>query len=680
MIKNLKYKIDFMIGGSRSNEAEFNSGSTMITGKNGRGKSLNLEMIAYALFGSVALRGQADDYKRIKLELGIEIRGVPYTIKRTKSSSEVLSDKGEQLVKGNKPVNDWCVRTLGFSYDVFRISHWCAQGDIQALANMKPTERKKMVDSVAGLTQMDNLIDSVATTISSCKKGIASAMEYIKEPTKPSKPELEDEASLNANLEDAEKHQKLLMAEKYRIESWVEPPEPRKPIPVGELQLPHSPVPMEPQLISVPEFTIPEAFHGYDLDDTYRQLKERVEAYDLADNEFNNLCSQLSMVPKQIVDLGTQPLNLEAIRERNNLIEKAIQKKNLLSQGDTLCTNCNTRHPIANEALLKYQDIDIALADEMPFMQSSVSQHQNYLDLLSRRNTVEGKLEGMAKTKELLVSFGQLIEKRTARDAAIAQNEATIKTTQQANAHAEMQYQETVKFAKANHEKQCAQYDQQVIEYQAELKRVSDLVSEFNKSHAMWDEHGIDELNNTNETIEAIREQKTQWVVYNSQLTRYEADVVSYKQALKNVEGEKQILANNQRAKEALVEIKARVKSYVVPSLNSVASYLINEMTGGEYSSLVVSEDFEVSVDGQPLRTLSGSGKDIANLAIRIGLGRILTHSVLPVMMFDEIDAAMDDERAEYTWQCIQKVTSKIGQVLQVSHKNLKAEHTIVVA
>lgn len=679
MIKKLKYKIDFSVGTSRSNEAEFEKGSTMITGKNGRGKSLNLEMIAFALFGSTALRGQAEDYGRIKLELKLEIRGEAFTIKRTKTNSEVLNSKDELIVKGNKPVNEWTVRTLGFNYDVFRISHWCAQGDIQALADMKPTERKKMVDSVAGLTQMDALIDNVSATISTCKKGIATAEEYVTKPTKPTKPDITSEEKIDAAIAEVEKDQQELMATKYQIESWVEPKEPRAPVPVGELTLPEEPVPLEPKLIPVPDFTIPEAFQGYDLDDTHKQLNERVIAYDKANQEYNAICSQIAMVPKEITDLGTAPLDLEAIKARNNLIEQAKQKKSLLDQGDTLCTNCDTRHPIANEALLKYQNIDIAFANEAPFMMGTVNQHQNYLQLIARRNEVNQKLDGMERTKELLVDFGELIEARNAQSNALAQNENAITSTKELNERTIGHYRDAVAFAKRNHEQQLQTYDTQLAEYRAEIKKVNEVISKFNTEQAMWEEHGLDELRYANEQLETLRGQKTQWAIYQSTLSRYESDLASYKQAKANIQGEKDILENNQRAKDALVEIKTRVKSYVIPSLNSVASYLINEMTGGEHTNLVVNENFEVTVDNQPLRTLSGSGKDIANLAIRIALGRILTHSVLPVMMFDEIDAAMDDERANYTWQCIQKVTPKIGQVLQVSHKNLPAQHTIEV-
>src|SRR6266481_4565515 len=81
--------------------------------------------------------------------------------------------------------------------------------------------------------------------------------------------------------------------------------------------------------------------------------------------------------------------------------------------------------------------------------------------------------------------------------------------------------------------------------------------------------------------------------------------------------------------------------------------------------------------DGQPLDTLSGSGKAVANLAIRIGLGQALTNNVMSLFMADEIDAAIDDERATSTGECLQNPTKVIKQILLVSHKTPDADHYI---
>ena len=128
------------------------------------------------------------------------------------------------------------------------------------------------------------------------------------------------------------------------------------------------------------------------------------------------------------------------------------------------------------------------------------------------------------------------------------------------------------------------------------------------------------------------------------------------------------------RAVKALRKLRLRVKEYLVPSLSRVASKLLASMTGGKRVDIDIDEEFNILVDGQSLNTLSGSGKAAANLAIRIGLGQVLTNKVFSVFMADEIDASMDEDRAGFTAECLRSLTQHIGQIVQVSHKHVDAD------
>src|SRR3546814_7738428 len=87
-----------------------------------------------------------------------------------------------------------------------------------------------------------------------------------------------------------------------------------------------------------------------------------------------------------------------------------------------------------------------------------------------------------------------------------------------------------------------------------------------------------------------------------------------------------------------------------------------------------------IMVDGQDIATLSGAGATVANLAIRIGLGRVLVSRIFPVFIGDEIDSDMDAERAEATAVALSSLTDQLEQVLIVTHKQFEharsEEHT----
>jgi exonuclease SbcC len=100
-------------------------------------------------------------------------------------------------------------------------------------------------------------------------------------------------------------------------------------------------------------------------------------------------------------------------------------------------------------------------------------------------------------------------------------------------------------------------------------------------------------------------------------------------------------------------------------------------MTDGERRHVDVDHDFNITVDGQPLQTLSGSGKSVVNLALRIGLGQVLTSKVLPIFMGDEIDKDMDQVRASSTHNTFQSLREYLTQIILVTHKEVEADQVI---
>jgi DNA repair protein SbcC/Rad50 len=101
------------------------------------------------------------------------------------------------------------------------------------------------------------------------------------------------------------------------------------------------------------------------------------------------------------------------------------------------------------------------------------------------------------------------------------------------------------------------------------------------------------------------------------------------------------------KVKDAMTILRGLVKQHFIPSLNRVASHLITGMTGGQRQSIVVDEDFDVTVDGQALDTLSGS------------------------------DASLDQNRAENCATTLQAVKSWLSQVILISHKSMPADYCI---
>lgn len=719
MFKSLEYSLEFSNGQTRKFKGELQSGSTMITGRNGRGKSLILEMFSFLLFGAKALRGVASDYKKMDVVGVISIRGTDYRISRTKSKAEIQLMDGTPIVTTTKPVNDHIEQLLGYGYDVFRISNWCAQGDIQALANMKPTERKAMIDNVAGLTQLDGLLDFVKAEVKLLKTSVTSVENAITKPLAPTAPDM-DEQQIKDEL-DLKKIQidqlNSLINEYNTLRVLQPPPEPAPFMPKAKPEAPVAlELPVKPEDLPAPVLNVTEPVKPSILEQaSATEILERCTAirteiqtlqrnYSTASDNYQ---AQLRKLPNaESLVAQVQGTNTDYWQTQNQAWQNKLNYENLLAQGNVNCPNCGHTHPLASDALKGFdvstfpqvQPLSIATVHAVfVLIENEKTANYHFKALEDKFGNVDAQEQSLRNIQTTEATVRQYMQALTTYEQAFAQYNRDLENYQTRNLERqqawEREYQSVVArnnerndawlaSCRANEDLNSAmqdQYDQAKAKYQQDLEA-------FNVASARKTELGqkmpdyLDEQAYLNSQLESLQQMQVNWQVYHRLYQTYTDMLNSYNLAMSRVDGERAQIEDLNKAQAALVDLKARVKTYIIPSLNKVASYLLSEMTGGEHHSILVDEDFEVYVDKQPLRTMSGSGKDIANLAIRIGLGRILTHKVLGVMMLDEIDQGMDEVRAAYTWECLEKITPQIGQVLQVSHKELKAENRLVVS
>ena len=157
MLTKLSYSVTFpTTGRTLAGEFEFKPGFGLITGANEQGKSLIIEVVRWCLFGSSALRGKAEDYKTLKATLQFSARDQSYVVDRTFTTAKLMQGDAV-LCSGTAPVNKHIPALLGFGLDVFDVACAANQGDIERLGNLRPAERKRMVDTVIGLDRLEEV-------------------------------------------------------------------------------------------------------------------------------------------------------------------------------------------------------------------------------------------------------------------------------------------------------------------------------------------------------------------------------------------------------------------------------------------------------------------------------------------------------------------------------------------
>ncbi|MEN7527944.1 SMC family ATPase [Cupriavidus sp. DL-D2] len=649
----------------------FQDGQSAIVGPNESGKSMVLEMIRFALWGTAALRGEAADYKTLKVDLDFAVKGVGYTIHRS-TSKATLGREGVEIATGTKPVNQKIREIFGYDMSVFDVANACLQGKAEELGDMKPAQRKAMVDQTIGLHVLDDIAKVLSEEGLSLRRQADTIESMLREPVAPEAPaNYRPAADLKALVEElqAQATERSQLAGFLSVK--VDPPVAPAACAVTE---------------SVPELEAIQAKRKELADAATMLVGQRdLAARELAGLSFTSftaeqldamaqahetlaLNGQLMAQVKALKCADYTKDELDAMERQFHDAEAWGGKKRLLAKGEHTCPKCDHHWPVAEE--LEHPDLKAVVETEYPKL--TLRQIQEQRALLGNKERRNALYEQMKEVQTPTMTLQEITRHRGFLGNQ-ERKEKLEKDVNELNGHVlvlrgrleQMPDREADLRARLHYDLLAAEYDRALPKYEGHVAERAVKQKRF------------DELEGCNARLSHFRSELEASMRYEQALGRFQQDLSSYTldmQKLTDLRAQAEDLA---KARTAVMEAKVEVKSHLTPSLNKVSSLLLNQMTGGVRNTIEIDEDFNINVDGQALHKLSGSGKAVANLAIRIGLGQVLTNRVFSVFMGDEVDAAMDDNRAEYTAECLRRLTSTIKQVVIVTHKKPVADQII---
>lgn len=688
MLHNLNIDVMFATGKAAGRpfvgSCDFKEGMTGIFGDNEAGKSLRFEMVRFALFGSKALRGSTSDFKKLNVSLKFEVKGNVYVVSRT--LKEALLMRGTtQIASGTTPVNATIVKMFGYGLEVFDIANASLQDETQALTNMKPTARKQMVDRVIGLDALEKVSKLFAEEASNIRTAADSLRRMVVELQEPVKPEGYRESAV---VSDQIKDRRVLVEEKRNLEAKLaamkcaEPVAPSVTITETIESLTAKKVAQEgvtkriaelkAELAGIPDTKLLEEatmLQEGDLALMKAYLETDVpEQYD----EYNAYAAEAKRYPgtKQTSEQYEAALYL---KERDDATARA---ERLRCESTVDCPHCQKGFSLQqsklDDILKPFADVskqealagDFYKEFDVTTLRNLKAQALAYEAFMARPAPAQPTemFRGRRSFVEHLVlnveafTRDQAARQRKAKEIAEAEKLATDTTnysalilTAKEEAAAVQRYQ-MEKEKHAAYVEYAASVEGRLLQLQGVEVELSSLESELTRSLA-------------------FEQQQAVYAARLEEQSRIKAEIMSHEDRLERIK----------LIQKTLTDLKPRVKSYLMPSLNSVASNFLSQMTNGVRNSVVINEEFDILVDGQRVETLSGSGKAVVNLAIRIALGTVLTNKVFSVFMADEVDAAMRGERAAYTAQCLKNLTQVIKQILIISHKEIEVDHRILI-
>ncbi len=199
---------------------DFQDGVTAIVGQNGSGKTTILEAIAWALYGSPAVRENnstvrstaSDGGAKVNVALTFELSGQTYTIKRRMDSSggttiAALEQNGQVIRKGQKEVSEALARMLGMDYRAFFNSFFTAQKDLEFMSRMEGPARAAAISKMLGYERITKAREKVVVerrqldaNIEGLMQGLGDAEEIKSRLASAKARSTESEAELKSSL------------------------------------------------------------------------------------------------------------------------------------------------------------------------------------------------------------------------------------------------------------------------------------------------------------------------------------------------------------------------------------------------------------------------------------------------------------------------------------------------
>jgi len=361
----------------KDSKLEFRSGTNLLIGIMGAGKSSILEGISYALFGTFP----ALERRKLKLEnlvrfneesskvvLEFAWEGATYrigrTIERTKRGTSTSAEvfKNNSLVEhGTSAVTTFIESLTNVDYDLFTRAIYSEQNNIEYFLNLDPRRRKQEIDTLLGLDKFETARSNIVTVIGKFrtrKKTLEESFskEKLSEIESKEKEQLQkisaSESKLKALLTTLDENQKQLALLLESFNSMKAQKEKFESLEKQSIALSAEHTSIEKQISPIPEGALDGA------KEKLSSLQKQKEQHLLSLKSLDQKISDLSK------EAGAVSANLKAATESNSRYQTLKKQLDALLDGRTIET-LKSEHKTVSQTILASQSESASLKQQL---------------------------------------------------------------------------------------------------------------------------------------------------------------------------------------------------------------------------------------------------------------------------------------------------------------------------
>lgn len=602
----------------RDTRIEFTDGKNVIIGDIGKGKTLVNEAIAFALFGSVALRGKSPQYKKTEIELSFNYNNEVFLIKRKiNDASFNMLDKDTnvfvEVCNSTSIVNQKVIALLGYNYDIYLLSNYCKQKKLAYFSELTPAKRLQYIDKISGIEEGKEYSAYLNKLKKSLRDNLSLLKDMIIEPILDSNIDLEFDYESNISVLNNKLNSINDLYSSYNTalnKSIFNLKEPK--INIQEWQ--------------TPLLTLEES----DLNLVNQWFTDLLEK----EKNINSLEDSIRQIPE--IKNEYKSLTLDQVDQMISIHNKNIIK----SISDELHFNCNHCN----------NEIDFKLILDQSSNQDNVILSIPIKDLYNIKDFI---INDYKTIKKELQKQLDLLEKEYEE---FVENSFIPDLIRYKNYNNFLNIYKSSKVIEQEYIKELDLYNQIKVEtslYFQESEKLKNEIELF-----LTEQSDIIKLKDSyissnierNLYLEKLEIYKKSKIKYDTFYTQYQ--IVSG--LLKDLD-----------------VISSKIKNETIPLINHFASKYLNLISNGTMATIEITEDYDLIVDGVEIGLKSGGQTDLASLAFRLSLSRSIITGMLPLFIGDEVDSAGSKEVSDDIMQALDTINDDF-QIILVTHKNIE--------